>query len=176
MTKESSQYVTLLTLLLKGAVIANFEYWSEFIIRIQRDEAKRSAKLNEWFGERRIPSLICLRLRGKWWIGEQVKWLSSVEQFPMKADPPMPVETALQASTLIMLLDNEILDVSVNEHGDLALVLSDGRVMTAEGANEEWEESWFLELPIDDPDRDQWSIICDSQGRITGRFPSAVNA
>jgi hypothetical protein len=153
-------------------VIANFEYWGEFIIRLQRDEAKRHPALREWFGERRIPSLFCLRLRGRWWIGEQEKWALSVQQFPMKAAPPMPIETALQASTLIMMLDSGISRADVDENSNITIALSDGRVMTVQGKNEEREESWFLELPVDDPDRDQWSIVCDSQGLIAGRFPA----
>ena len=172
----TEQYVRLLTLLLQEAVIANFEYWGEFIVRFQRDEAKRHPALREWFGERRIPSLFCLRLRGNWWIGEPDQWAMSVQQFPMKAAPPMPIETALQASTLIMMLDSEISRVEVGENSNISLVLADGRAMTVQGTNEEWEESWLLELPIDDPDRDQWSIICDSRGLIGGRFPNPVRA
>ena len=165
------QYVKLLALLLQNAVIANFEYWSEFILRIQRDEAQRSQALHDWFGESRIPSLFCLRLRGKWRIGEPQEWAMAVQQFQMKGITPMPAEAPLQASTLMLLLGIEILEVRVDENGGLTLVLSDGRLLIVEGLNEEWEESWFLELPVDDPDRERWSIICDSQGKISGRFP-----
>jgi hypothetical protein len=35
-----------------------------------------------------------------------------------------------------------------------------------------WDESWFLELPADDPDRDHWQIVCESQGIIGGKFPT----
>ncbi len=103
-----SQYTKLLMLLLQDAVLVNFEYWGEFIIRLQRDEAKRLPELREWFGERRIPPLFCLRLRGEWWVGQKEKWEMSVQQFPMKGAPPMPIEAPLQASTLVMLLDIEI--------------------------------------------------------------------
>jgi hypothetical protein len=170
------QCIKLLTLLLQDAVIANFEYWSEFILRIQRDEARRPQALQDWFGESRIPSLFCLRLRGKWRIGNKQDWAASVQQFPMKGVTPVPAEAPLQASTLMMLLGIEISSVRVDENGELTLVLTDGRLLTVEGVNEEWEESWFLELPVDDPDRDRWSIICDSQGQISGRFPEPRNA
>ena len=86
-------------------------------------------------------------------IGEQEKWALSVQQFPMKAAPPMPIETALQASTLIMMLDSEISRADVDENSNITIALSDGRIMTVQGTNEEWEESWFLELPVNDPDR-----------------------
>ena len=170
----NDRYVRLLTLLVEKAVIANFEYWGEFILRLQRDEAQRHPALQEWFDERRIPPLFCLRLRGKWWIGDQEKWTLSIQRFPMKGVPPIPPEAPLQASTLMMILDTEISVVRVGENGDLALVLSDGRVMTVQGINPECEESWFLELPVDDIDRDQWSIVCDSEGYIEGRYPGST--
>jgi hypothetical protein len=73
------------------------------------------------------------------------------------------------------MLDSEISRINVDENSNITIVLSDERVMTIEGMNEDWEESWLLELPIDDPDRDQWSIVCDSQGLIAGRFPGPVS-
>jgi hypothetical protein len=51
----TNRYVRLLTLLLQDAAIANFEYWAEFIIRLQRDNAEHHPALAEWFGERRVP-------------------------------------------------------------------------------------------------------------------------
>ncbi len=170
------EYAKLLTLLLQDAVIANFEYWSEFILRIQRDEARRSQALRDWFGERRIPSLFCLRLRGNWRIGEKQQWAVSLQEFPMKGIAPIPTEAPLQASILMMLLDIEISTVRVDETGRLTLVLSDERLLTIDGVNDAREEGWFLELPVDDPDRDQWKIICDSQGQISGRFPGSTVA
>jgi hypothetical protein len=170
-----NQYIELLTLLLQNAVIANFEYWSEFIIRIQRDAATNDPTLQAWFGELRIPPLFCLRLRSKWWIGEEQNWEMLVRQFPIKGVSPISVEAPLQASTLLMMLENRISAVRVNEKSDLTLVLSDGRLLTAVGTGGEWEESWFLELPVDDPDRDKWSIVCDSQGSIGGRFPKPTD-
>lgn len=139
-----SQYTKLLMLLLQDAVLVNFEYWGEFIIRLQRDEAKRLPELREWFGERRIPPLFCLRLRGEWWVGQKEKWEMSVQQFPMKGAPPMPIEAPLQASTLVMLLDIEISGSRVDQNGNLVLVLSDGQIITVRGTEEQWTESWFL--------------------------------
>jgi hypothetical protein len=154
-------------------VIVNFEYWSEFIVRIQREDARSPQVLQDWFGENRIPSLFCLRLRAKWRIGEQQEWARALQQFPIKGVAPIPEEAPLQASSLMMVLGIEISMVRVDQNSGLALILADGRKLVVEGINEEWEESWFLELPVDDPDRDQWSIICDSKGHISGRFPES---
>lgn len=166
-----NEYVELLSLLIQDAAIANFDYWSEFILRIQRDDAQRSEELRNWFGENRIPSLFCLRLRAKWRIGEKQEWEKSVRDFPIKGIPPIPEEAPLQAGLLMMLLGCGIATIRLDESSGLTLVLSDGRLLTVAGINEDWEESWFLELPVDDPDRDEWSIICDCNGRIAGRFP-----
>jgi hypothetical protein len=93
----------------------------------------------------------------------------------MKAAAPMPIETPLQASTLIMMLGSQISRVEVGENSNVSIALSDGRVLTVQGVNEQWEESWFLELPVDDPDREEWSIVCNSQGLIAGRFPGTAS-
>lgn len=167
-----NQYVTLLMLLLENSIIANFEYWSEFIIRIQRDEATRHPTLQEMFGKQRIPSLFCLRLRSTWRFDDPQQWEAHLQHFPMRGVAPIAFEAPLQAAILMTTLGNTILQVKVNENGDLTMSLSGGRSMTVQGTGGQWEESWFLELPVDDPDRDRWSIICDSQGLIGGKFPT----
>jgi hypothetical protein len=167
-----NQYVALLALILQGSVIASFEYWSEFILRVQRDEAVRRVALKEMFGSRRVPSIFCVRLRSTWRIGRQEEWNSKLQQFPLKGAPPIPVEAPMQASLLITKLGATISTVNVGENSDLALGLSDGSSIFVQGIGGGWDESWFLELPVDDPDRDQWQIVCESQGIIGGRFPT----
>src|SRR5229473_149090 len=97
-------YVTLLTLLLQNSVIANFEFWSEFILRIQRDDGVRHPALRELFGDLRIPSLFCLRLRGKWRIGQKQDWELAIQGFPLKGVSPIALEGPLQASILMTKL------------------------------------------------------------------------
>jgi hypothetical protein len=170
-----NQYVTLLTFLLQNSVIANFEYWSEFILRIQRDEAARHPALTKMFGDLRIPSLFCLRLRSVWRIGKQLEWNEAIQQFPLKGVPPVAVEAPMQASLLITKLNTIISAVRVSEESELTLELSDGSSIVVQGIGGEWDESWILELPADDPDRDQWQIICESQGLIGGRVPKPLH-
>jgi hypothetical protein len=116
-----NQYVTLLTLLLQNSVIANFEYWSEFILRIQRDEAARHPDLTKMFGGRRIPSLFCLRLRSTWRIEKQLEWDEAIQQFPLKGVPPVAVEAPMQASLLITKLNKSISAVRVREENQITL-------------------------------------------------------
>lgn len=174
-TVKINQYVTLLTMLLQNSVIGNFEYWSEFVLRIQRDEAGKDPTLTKMFGDLRIPSLFCLRLRSKWRIGKQLEWEDAVQQFPLKGLPPIPVEGPMQASLLMTKLNEEILAVRVSEDSDLTLDLSDGSSIVVQGIGGGWDESWILELPVDDPDRHQWQIVCESQGLIGGKFPTLLH-
>lgn len=170
-----NEFVSVLTLLVENSVIANFEYWSEFILRIQRDEAKRHPALQEMFGSIRIPSLFCIRLRGIWRIGQHSEWVRAVESFPLKGVSPVSLEAPMQAALLVTKLGKEISTVKVGENGDLTLNISDGSSMFIQGTGGGWDESWFLELPVDDPDRDKWQIVCESQGIIGGRIPASRN-
>ena len=101
---------------------------------------------------------------------------ASGPQLPDESRTSDAVETALQASTLIMLLHSQVSGVVVRENSDLTLVLSDGRELTVRGSGGEWDECWFLELPVDDIDRDEWSIVYDSEGCIAGKYPGSANA
>lgn len=168
-------YVKLLTILLQNSVIANFEFWSEFVLRIQRDDAVRHPALQEMFGDLRVPSLFCLRLRGKWWIGPKQDWERAIQHFPLRAASPIADEGPMQAGVLMTKLGSEISAISVSEKGDLTLTLSDESSIVVEGLGGGWDESWILELPVDDPDRDHWQILCESQGAIGGRFPTPLH-
>ncbi len=72
----------------------------------------------------------------------------------------------MQASILMTKLGKAIASFKVSETGTLTLNLSDGSSLTVDGVGGGWDESWILELPVDDPDRDEWQIMCESQGVI----------
>ncbi len=150
------------------STVANFEYWSEFIIRLQRNiDASNDAPP----GNGRIPPIFCLRLRNVWWVGNRDEWHNRINSFPIKSPPHIPEETPLQASVIVEMLESTVVDVYISQMGDLNISLSNGKQLHVQGANGMWEESWFLELPIDDPDRDKWSFICTSDGAIHIRSP-----
>ncbi len=169
---KTNQYVILLTLLLEGSEVANFEYWSEFILRIQRDESAGHPALKEMFGNLRIPPIFCLRLRGLWRFGTQSEWELELQRFPLKGRAPTAREAPMQAALLITKLGSTISTLNVGDDSTLNLELSDGSSMKVQGVGGGWDESWMLELPVDDPDRDQWKIICESQGIIGGTIPT----
>jgi hypothetical protein len=165
-----NEYVHLLKSLLVGATVANFEYWSEFIIRVQREVRPTKDLLNIW-GDIRIPPMFCLRLRNKWWVGSRDEWRKVLAKFPIKSPPGIPEETPLQASVLVAMLEAKILDICISQTGDLDISLSNGDELHVQGAGGQWDESWFLELPVDEPDREKWSIISTSDGTIHMRSP-----
>jgi hypothetical protein len=171
------RFVEIMDLLLRDSVIANFEYWSEFIIRVQRETTNPNLALTEIFGNSRVPPLFCLRLRNNWWIGPRKPWDLAVDAFELKGDHPIPREAPMQAGLLLKMLDRaKILAVGLDGDQNLRLDLSDGRYLTVQSVGGDWTESWFLELPVDDPDRDQWSIVCDSaEGAIYGKVPAPTN-
>jgi hypothetical protein len=165
-----SDYVHLMKSLLVGATASNFEYWSEFIIRMQREVQPTKDLLNIW-GNVRIPPMFCLRLRNKWWVGSRDEWRKIMARFPIKSPPGFPEETSLQASVLVATLEAKVLDICISQTGDLDISFSNGDELHVQGAGGQWDESWFLELPVDEPDREKWSIICTSDGTIHMRSP-----
>lgn len=165
-----SEAVSLMKSLLVGATVANFEYWSEFIIRVQREVRPTKDLVNIW-GDIRIPPMFCFRLRNEWWAGSIAEWRKLMAVFPIKSPPGIPEETPMQASMVVAMLEAKILDIFISQTGDLDIPLSNGDELHVQGAGGRWEESWFLELPVDDPDREKWSIICTSDGLVHVRTP-----
>jgi hypothetical protein len=115
--------------------------------------------------------MFSLRLRNNWWVGSHKEWQQLLAAFPVKPPAGLAEETALQASTIVALLESAIMDIYISPTGDLDISLSNGQVLHVQGAGGQWDESWFLELPADDPDRDKWSVICSSDGTIHVRTP-----
>jgi hypothetical protein len=169
-----SDAIKILTLLIGQSELVTLEYWSEFILGFQRDNAVPNPTLQERFGSIRIPPFFRIRLRGKWWIGNRQKWEAAIRDFAYKGVAPVTLEGPLQASLMMTKLGSSVLAVNVNMQGDLTLDLSDGDTITVQGVGGGWDESWFLELPLDDPDHDLWSIVCDSDASISAKFPDSV--
>jgi hypothetical protein len=170
---QKTEYVHTIKSLLVGATVANFEYWSDFIIRVQR-EVHPANEVSHILGDIRLPPMFCVRLRNKWWLGILDEWQQLIAKFPIKSPSGIAQETPLQASAIVAMLESTIIDISISETGDLEISLSSGDKLHAQGAGGQWEESWFIELPADDPDRDKWSIICTSDGTIHIRLPATL--
>jgi hypothetical protein len=63
-----------LSALFVNSELVNFEYWSEFIIRFQRDNIAKSPAIKELWADTKAPSLFCFRFRSRWWIGKREEW------------------------------------------------------------------------------------------------------
>ena len=164
-----------LQLLFVGSTIANFEYWSEFVLRIQGNEGRQNGtSAREVWNGRRVPPMFCLRLRNRWWMGDRELWDSTVNQFPIKPAAGIPEETALQASAIVRLLGSTIVGLIVSELGNLEITFSNGEELYVSGAGGIWDEGWIFELPADDPDRERWSVVCDSGGIVYAKWPLPV--
>jgi len=162
---------TVLRLLLTGSEIVSFEYWSEFALRLQRDETLPDDAAATVFSGVRIPTLFGLRLHGPWWTGKRHEWKQQVEAFPVSPAAGLPAEATLQASTILHLMGPTITGVELQEPGDLTLHFSNGEVLHIAGTGTESEESWLLELAPDDPDQENWWIVCDNKGDLFGKWP-----
>lgn len=162
----------ILKALFQGAQIANFEFWSEFVLRVQRDNTTPNRRVTELWGTLRIPSLFWFRLRSTWRVGDPVVWNETIDNFPIKAQPDRPPEETLQAARLMQLLGTTIDGIKIREEGELELSLSNGERLCVAG-HSDWFESWFIELPPDDPDNDNWWFECDSSGTVSSRWPGS---
>jgi len=159
--------------LLVGASISTFEYWSEFILRIQRNDGGTRPVALGRSTALRVPPVFCLRLRNTWWVGDRLQWEHMAEGFPIKSPPDFPRETTLQASIVTHLLSSTITDLRIGDLGDLEIILSSGDKLHVAGAGGKWDEAWIIELPPDDPDRERWSVVCGSDGTVYARWPLA---
>lgn len=166
-----SKISKLVELLIADTEVITFEYSSEFVVGFQRQLTAKLVDLKNVLGITRLPPMFNLRLRNTWWVGEHSEWAALVEGFPIKGNLPIPAEAPLQASLLTCSLGSFVKSIIVHETGDLSVEMSNGMRIFISGTGGEWEESWFLELPVDDPDRDKWAIVCDSSGLISGHYP-----
>jgi hypothetical protein len=56
--------------LFNGAEIATFEYWADFIVRLEREVPRDQQEIErELLGG--VPSVLWLRLEADWWVGDR---------------------------------------------------------------------------------------------------------
>ena len=109
------------------------------------------------------PKVLCLEIKARCYVGSIEDWNRITEQLPFRARPIDPDEPAL-AYWLMLLMGSTIDHVRINEDGALSMFTSDSEVLTVEGTDDIWDESWILRQP---PDLGRLKIICDSQGSLT---------
>ena len=107
--------------------------------------------------------MLCLEIKAKCYVGSIEDWNRIIEQLPFRSRRTDPDEPAL-AYWFMLLMGSTIDHVRINEDGALSMFTSDSEVLTVEGTDDLWNESWILQQP---PDLGNLKIICDSQGSLT---------
>ena len=155
-----------------GAEIITFEYSADFILRVQRDTSPNQQQLDV-----RIPPIFCLRLEADWWVGDRELWDESQKLFPIRelrqfstTDMPM------RAAVIAQMLGSKILDVRIAFDGRLSILTTDKITLTVPGVSQGFDYSWSIELPADDAQRNEWSLVCETNGGLYGRVPVPLNA
>ena len=167
---KPEQAARILGNLFTGAEIVTFEYWADFILRIQRDT---TPKQHQW--DVRIPPIFCLRLEADWWVGERKQWDESQKVFPIRELRQFSTkDVPMRAAVIAQMLGSKISDVRVAFDGTLSILTTDNMSMTVPGVSQAFDYSWSVELPADDAQRNEWSLICETNGEVYGRVPVPI--
>ena len=109
------------------------------------------------------PKVLCLEIQARCYIGSIEDWNRFIAQLPLRARRTDSDEPAL-AYWLMLLMGANIHHVQIDGEGTLSIFTSDSEILTVEGIDDVWEESWILRQP---PDLGKLEIVCDSQGNLT---------
>lgn len=160
---------SVLQLILTTSRLVSFEFWSDFVLRLERPE-KNPADA-EAFPATPIPQFFGLRLRGPWWVNHVQQWRQQLAAFPVDAAEGIPSDAPLQAAMLMHLIGAVIERVEIEEPGTLLLHCDNGDTIRISGTGTEEEESWMLESVAQDEEDEPWYILCDRSGDLFGKWP-----
>ena len=163
---------TVLQLLLTGSRLVSFEFWNDFVLRIERADSTPSG--TEDFAARPIPQFFGLRLRGPWWVNNVQEWRQQLAAFPVQVAEGIPSDAALQAAMLMHLIGVTIEKTVLKEPGTLLLHCDNGDVIRIAGTGTEEEECWLLESAPQDDQDEPWYILCDRNGDLFGKWPEGA--
>jgi len=117
-----------------------------------------------------VPVSTVLTLRSQWWIGDRGDREQALQgTLPFKAAPEV-TRQALRISGIVSLFGGgqEVLDAAVNDDGTLVISTLLGALIVS-GREDDFEESWIIDIPTDVPYHDRWSVVCTSTGELFGR-------
>jgi hypothetical protein len=164
---KPEQAAQILTNLFSRAEIVTFEYWADFIIRVQRNADPKQSQTSV-----RIPPIFCIRLESDWWVGDRKQWDEAKKQFPIRELRQYSTQgVPMRAAVIGQMLGSKITEVRVAVDGTLTILTTDNFTMTVPGVSRAVDYSWSVELPADDADRTEWSLVCEADGQLYGRLP-----
>jgi hypothetical protein len=166
---QPEQAAGILKTLFIGAEIITFEFWADFILRIQRGAIPQQQQPKVT-----IPPIFCLRLESDWWVGDRKQWDESQKLFPIRELRRISANEVPKRSAVIgQMLGSTITDLRVAADGTLTIYTSDDATLTVPGVSQAHDYSWSVELPEDDIQRNEWSFVCEINGQLYGRLPAS---
>jgi hypothetical protein len=72
---------------------------------------------------------------------------------------------------LMIVGGREVTDVRV-AGGSLTIEVAGDEILLVPGTEDEFEESWIVDVPPDVPNAALWSVVCTDRGEVHCRYPS----
>ena len=162
-TSEPKAVEAIIKKLLIGTYLTAMHYAAGFRVEFSREGNPPDPAM---------PMVVWLTMRSQWWIGEREKWEALLKKAPIhyagcEADEPM------LAYALMCLHGARIEDVALYDDSTLTLVTSLHANIHLSGKDDTFEESWSIDIPLDVPNHELWSVVCSDTGELFGRQPGS---
>jgi hypothetical protein len=156
----------LMRALLIGSEISTFEYWADFIIRLERDVSRDSRQ--QLIGG--APSALWLRLEAEWRVGDQKHWDAKQASFPIQELRHFTTRNApMKAAVIAQMVGSTITNIKVSSDGILEIETSDDVTLSVRGVSNSHDYSWSIERRDDEFHVTEMVIHCEPDGRLFGR-------
>jgi len=168
---EAEQF---LKTLLVGAELATFEYWADFIVRIERDIHREHSPTERQ--EIPTPSVVWLRLEADWWVGNREWWEAAKASFPIKQRRMHSTnDVPMKAAAIAQMIGSAITSVAVSSDGTLSVKTSDEVTFSVCGVSDAHEYSWSIERRDDEFHVSDLLLVCETDGSLFGQSPGAFS-
>lgn len=158
----------LLRALFIGAEIATFEYWADFIVRLERNVSRDQQEIELSGG---VPSVLWLRLEADWWIGDRKLWEDAQASFPVQELRHFSSRNApMKAAAIAQMVGSAITDIAVSSDGTLAIETSDKTTLSVCGVSHSHEHSWSIERRDDEFRLTDLVVLCEPDGKLFGHL------
>jgi hypothetical protein len=160
----------LLRALFIGAEIATFEYWADFIVRLERNLPRDQQEIeHELIGG--VPSVLWLRLEADWWVGDRQRWEDAQASFPVQELRHLSSRNGpMKAAAIAQMLGAKITEIAVSSDGTLAIETSDKTTLSVTGVSDSPEHSWSIERRDDEFHLTDLVVICEPDGNLFGHL------